>query len=112
MLQGTIVEESLKDNRILNSFVIKSVRISSAQNPADRWHLHRVEVSEEQIKTLATALKPEKWYMHFWQGDDVIAVFPNAMFKFKHSDNATWSDAIQHGLSLKIPIEQLDFIID
>lgn len=112
MYIGTIVEESLKDSRILNDLSIKNVRISNAENPKDRWHLYRVEVSEDQATQLASELKPEKWYMHFWQDDDVIAVFPDATFRFKHSDKSTWSEAIHHGQSLDIPIEQLDFIID
>lgn len=112
MYIGTIVEESLKDNRILNNLNIKNVLISNADDPADRWHLYKVEVSEDQAVQLASALKPNKWYMHFWQDDDVIAVFPNATFRFKHSNKSTWDTAIQHGQSLNIPVEQLDFIID
>ena len=50
--------------------------------------------------------------MHFWQDNDVIAVFPDAIFRFKHSDKSTWKPAVEHGLSIKIPEEQLDFVID
>ena len=45
-------------------------------------------------------------------GDNVVAVYPNATFSFKHSDKNSWAQAIEHGLSLGIPAEQLDFIID
>lgn len=34
--QGTIVEESLLDNRLLNGFKINKFRISNAENPDDR----------------------------------------------------------------------------
>lgn len=107
---GTIVEESLEDNRILNDLKIVSFRISKDDNPADRWHLYGVEVSEEEIDKLKREIK-DKWYAHFWKGDDVIAVFKDKKFAFKHSDKETWKTAIEYGLSLGIPAEQLDFVI-
>jgi hypothetical protein len=110
--EGTIVEESLLDNRILNGLEILGVHISSAEAPEDRWHLYKVAVSEDDIESLAKQLKPEHWYMHFWSGDDVIAVFPSKTFKFIHSDKTTWQPAIEYGRSISIPEEQLDFIID
>jgi hypothetical protein len=40
--KGTIVEESLVDNRILNGLEIIDFKISDDENPADRWHLYTV----------------------------------------------------------------------
>src|SRR5689334_6077642 len=65
---GTIVEESLKDSRYLNQVKITGVRISSAEIPENRWHLYKVSVDETEIENLSQQLKPEKWYMHFWNG--------------------------------------------
>lgn len=110
--KGTIVEESLLDNRLLNNFKINNLRISNAEKPEDRWHLYEVEATSEQIDELAIQLKPSGWYTHFWQGDDVIVVFPNKMFEIKYSDQSTWQDAIAYGENIGIPTEQLDFKID
>ena len=110
--KGTIVEESLVDNQLLNNFKINKIRISSAENPEDRWHLYEVEATPEQIDELAAQLRPTGWYTHFWQGDDVTVVFPNKKFEIKYSDPSTWNDAITYGESIGIPIEQLDFKID
>lgn len=110
--KGTIVEESLKDNRILNNLEIIGVRISNTDKPEDRWHLYKVRVSEDDIETLLKLLKPKLWYMHFWNEDDAIVVFPNKTFQFKHSDKSTWTPAIQFGISIGIPIEKLDFVIE
>ena len=74
--------------------------------------MYEVEATPEQIDTLATQLKPTGWYTHFWQGDDVIVVFPNKKFDIKYSDQNTWKDAIAYGEGIGIPIEQLDFKID
>ena len=110
--RGTVVEESLVDNRLINNFTINKVRISNADKPEDRWHLYEIEATPEQISELATQLKPTGWYAHFWQDDDVIVVFLNRMFEIKYSDQNTWTDAIAYGESIGIPTEQLDFKID
>ena len=72
--KGTIVQESLLDDRILNEFEILGFRVTDKEKSEDRWHLFTVEASEKVIEKLANSIKPEKWYAHFWSGDDVIAV--------------------------------------
>jgi hypothetical protein len=109
--KGAIVEESLMDNRILNDFKIIGFRISKDENPVDRWHIYTVLVSPEEIDRLSKNIKP-KWYMHFWKGRDVVAVFKDKKFEFNYDDKSSWAPAIEHGLSLGIPKEQLDFIIN
>lgn len=109
---GTIVEESLRDNRLINTFKVNKVRIPDAENPEDRWHLYEVEATSAQIDKLASQLKPTGWYTHFWKNDDVIVVFPNKKFRINHSDHSTWKDAINYGQSIGIPLEQLDFKIN
>ena len=109
---GTFVEESLKDKRLLEQLEIISNHISSVENSEDKWHLYKVNIEEAVIDELSRQLKTEKWYMHFWNGDDVIAVFPSKIFYFKHSDRSTWDDAIEYGKSLGIPEDQLDFVIE
>jgi len=109
---GTIVEESLRDNRVLNDFNVLKVRITNEEVPAKRWHLYKVEATSEQPGKLSSMLKPGKWYAHFWSGDKMMVVFRDRTFEQKASDRSTWEPAIQHGLSLGIPKEQLDFIIE
>jgi len=109
---GCIVEESLTDNRILNTLTIAKVRISSSENPASRWHLYTVNVTHEQINKLSGSLNGPQWYMHFWRGQNIVAVFHNKTFKFSATDKSTWAPAVAHGLKLGIPAEQLDFPIE
>jgi len=109
--KGTIVQESLTDDRILNQFKFLGFRVTDKEKPEDRWHLFTVQAPEKIIEKLADYIKPEKWYAHFWSGDDVIAVFPNKIFRFKFSNKSTWKDAVKHGKSIGIPEEQLDFLI-
>lgn len=109
--KGTIVEESLEDNRVLNDVQIVGFRISKDENPADRWHLYTVNISRDEILKISKCLKAGKWYMHFWNRDDVIAVFKDKTFEFKYSQKETWKDACDYGRSLGIPEEQLDFVV-
>ncbi len=110
--KGTIVEESLADNRVLNDLVVTKFRISKDENPADRWHLYTVKVTMDDIQKVSQYIKPGKWYMHFWNGDNVIAVFKDKVFEFKYSQKETWRDAFDYGRSLGIPEEQLSFDIE
>lgn len=87
--KGTIVQESLTDDRVLNDFEVVSFKVTKQDNPENRWHLFTVLASEENIKKLSKYFKPEKWYAHFWKGDDIIAIFPNEVFRFKYSDKST-----------------------
>ena len=85
--KGIIVEESLEDNRLLNSVEIVGFRISKDENPEDRWHLYTVMVSRDDIKKLAGFIKT-KWYMHFWNNKHIIAVFKEKLFEFNYNDKA------------------------
>ena len=109
--KGIIIEESLSDNRILNGLEIIKIEISKEDNPQDRWHLYTVRVSEEDINELSKNIKP-KWYMHFWKGKEVIAIFKDKKFEFNYDNKSERTPVVNYGLSLGIPKEQLDFPID
>lgn len=110
---GTIIEESLEDNRILNGFEIVSVRITLDKNSLDRWHLYKVKSSKENLFQLSSSLKQGTWYTHFWDEDrNVIAIFKDKVFEFNHDDGPSWTPAVEYGKSLGIPDEQLDFVIE
>lgn len=103
---GIIVEESLEDTQIINNLEISKVEIS---NDLD-WHMYTVKVTEQEIQELSGIIKA-KWYMHFWSGNQVITVFKDKTFEFEHDKPETWQPAVEYGLALGIPKEQLDFPI-
>lgn len=109
--KGTIIEESLIDNRIINDLQIIGFRISEDENPIDRWHLYTIMVDDDDIDRLSRNIKAG-WYMHFWQDKDIIAIFKDRIFKFNYDDKASWESATNFGLSMGIPREQLDFIVE
>lgn len=105
--KGCVVEESLDNNLIVNELDIARVEISQKL----RWHLYHVRVSEDEIKKLSKHIKP-RWYMHFWQDRNVIAVFKDKTYQFNFDDKDSWEPAIEYGLAQGIPKAQLDFPID
>jgi|GEM_PF-299238 hypothetical protein len=109
--KGTVIEESLEDKSILKEFKTLDMRVTTEENPADRWHMYSVEASEDVIEKLSEKLKPSKWYCHFWNGTDMIVVFKGKIFRFKYSDQAERNKAIEYGMSIGLPKEQLDFLI-
>jgi len=115
--RGIIVEESLVDNRILNNMDILKVKITSAENKDDRWHLFEVDMEENKMENLSKQII-EGWYAHFWHGMgmnfetvDIIIVFTNKIFKFNYMDKKTWEEVIEYGKKLNISSEELDFHI-
>jgi hypothetical protein len=108
--KACIVEESLSDNRILNDLKIVKVSITDEENSSERWHIYNSIVNERQIEELHKLLKPG-WYVHFWRGNDMIVLFKGKKFNVKFKDKSTWKEAINYGLALKIPREQLDFVV-
>lgn len=110
--KGTIIEESLIDNRIINELDVVKVKISQEENAAERWHLYMVSITKDEINKISRNLKSEKWYAHFWKEKDVVVVFKNKIFNFNFDKKESWKPAIEYGLSLGIPQEQLDFPVD
>lgn len=107
MYKGVIVEQSLTDTAILSSFDVIKRNVLDAQN----WVETTVFVTEEQMKKLSLLLR-DGWYMHFWCGRSVNVIFKNKVFKINYDDKSTWKSAVEYGMSIGIPAEQLDFPID
>ena len=108
MLKGTIVENSLADKSILQKIKVEKTYQSGS------WTLYDVLVNENTIPELAKALGIGPWYIHLWElgQDDVLVVFKDKVIPIKHSNKSTWQPAVEFGLSIGIPKEQLDFPID
>lgn len=109
--KGCIVEESLDDNRVLNNIEVVKVRITPEENPAERWHIYNALISEDEINKIHRHLK-QSWYMHFWKDNKMIILFKGKKFVIDAKDKKTWVKAIEYGLSINIPKEQLDFLME
>ena len=111
MWKGCIVEESLDDNRVLNNLKAVKIRITSENNPEQRWHIYDSLLTEKDIERIRHHLK-QSWYMHFWKDDVMMIFFKGKKFIVSATDKRTWKEAIDYGLSINIPEEQLDFVME
>lgn len=112
--KGIIIAESLENADVLEDIKVISKEAEPDQdNPNETWHLYTVQVSQDEIKKLQQYLKREGgWYMHFWRGREVTVVFRDKIFKINYDNKSTWKDAVDYGLSMGVPAEQLDFLIE
>jgi hypothetical protein len=111
--KGMIVEESLENKSVLESFDIIETTVTDDENPDDRWRMHKVFADREQIEKLSKVILPTKFYSHFFDEEgDIIVVFRDKIFSFYKDDLEGRGEAIEYGLSVDIPKEQLDFIIE
>lgn len=86
----------------MNQFDINRVQISVHENPKERWHLYQVNISKEEIYSLAKHMVGT-WYMHFWKGTTIIAVFSgNHIFEFDYDNKSTWDEVLKYGRSIGI----------
>lgn len=105
--KGTIIESSLNDLCVLDEVeVLKKYQSGS-------WTLYDVLVSKELLKTIGDYLVEGPWYMHFWRegNDTVYIVFKTKLFKVSASQEETWKEYRDYGLSIGIPEKQLTFKI-
>lgn len=111
--RGAIIEESLEDKSILDLFSIIDTHVTDDVDPNDRWHIHTVKTDKGLLIKLSYVLKPEKYYAHFWDDEkNIIAIFRDKVFEFNYDKKEEWLPAVEYGVSVGIPREQLDFLID
>lgn len=110
--KGSIILESLDNPEVIKDFSVLISRVTDDPNPVDRWHIYEVEASRDRLEKLSKVMKPTKYYAHFWNDNrEVIAVFRDKIFEFNFEDKKSWEPAIQYGLFVGIPKEQLSFDI-
>jgi hypothetical protein len=120
--KGVIIEESLKDKRVLDDVSILETTVEevneSHQTPwIKQWTLHTVEISEDKALGIAEELSrsldsDHSWYADFKNADFHYIVFRNKFFKVDRKKKEQYDDVVNFGLSLGIPYYQLDFSPD
>jgi len=108
LYKGVIIEESLMDKSAISKLKV----LDSIISPGNHWHRYTVEVSEDDIVRISHNLYSQQWYAHFWKGMEVTVAFKDKIFKLVYNKKETWKTAVDYGLSIGIPREQLDFPID
>ncbi len=106
---GIIIKQSLRDRSILDNVEILGKRT------AKDWTMLRVLVKDDRFENFlklvqANLLTENKvpYYAHFYNRQELIAVFPSRIFHIK-PDKKTWGPVARYGKSIGIPERELDF---
>ena len=116
---GTIIEESLKDKKVLEMVKVLSTRVSKVTEKhktpwVKQWTLHVVEIREDRVDEIADLISNSLDTKHAWYADfknDKIhyIIFLNKIFR-ADLQNPNYKEAANYGISLGIPEYQLDFV--
>ena len=102
---GMIIMESLKNPDILSGFKVVDIRTD------DDWHIYTVQVDRAGLETVRDNLV-DNYYAHFKSGRAGAVVFKDRAFEMSVADKSTWAPAIEYGISIGVPAEQMDFEFD
>lgn len=117
-MRGDVIEESLDDKDVLKELDIVSTRVEKVTEKhktpwLKQWTLHTIEVDEKNAEQLAgklsDCLEPSYWYIDFKNDLTHFVIFPKKVFKVTRKNPEEYKTVVEHGLSLNIPIYQLDF---
>ncbi|MEU4689331.1 hypothetical protein [Actinoplanes sp. NPDC023714] len=119
MLHGRIVAESLTAETVLvfpdlRLTRLQRVRVTPGPGQPGAWTLIDVAAPEETADSLAEALSGALateggWYADFRVGGDHVVVFAGRIFRYRVGDEAGRQRAVDHGLSVGVPADQLDW---
>ena len=109
MWHGILLDMEFSDPNFIDRFKLFAKR-KSKTNP---WTLFGVEVRNSEIENIFIEiqqnLKSDKpYYAHFYNDEEIVVIFKEKIFRVS-SHASTWTPIVEHGKSLNIPDEQLDF---
>ena len=117
--KGTIIEESLRDKKILKNLKILSTKIEKVTKEhktpwLSKWTLHTVEVNEKDANKIAKLLSKNledkhAWYIDYKNENYHYIIFKNKVFFIDRTKAKDYQKATEYGISLGIPDYQLDF---
>ncbi len=116
-----IIEESLDDTSLLSNLKVLNTEVEvvneNFKTPwLKQWTLHTVEIPDTEITSITEKLSHSfdkehpDWYADFKNDESHYIIFPNKVFNVRRSDPENYRPAVKHGLSLGIPIYQLNFV--
>ncbi|MDO8579817.1 MAG: NYN domain-containing protein [bacterium] len=119
---GVIIEESLRDTKILKDVLILKTKVSPVTEKhktpwLKKWTLHTVEIKDEDsdkiAKNLMTSLEKEhNWYADYKNNKCHFIIYRDKVFKVDLTNPILYKEARQHGIGLGIPEYQVDFTPD
>lgn len=119
--QGTIIEESLQDKKVLRHVKILDTKVSPVTDKhrtpwLKQWTLHKVEIPEDKAQSIANELsqnlQKNYWYADYKNDKNHYIIFNGKIFLIDRKSIEQYQEAKKYGLSLGIPEYQVDFSPD
>ncbi len=123
MFRGVIIEESLEDTAVLGQFPILKTETEQVTERfgtpwLEKWHLHTIEVPEDEMETYAKAVRGaldgahHNWYADFKTDAVHYIIFKNRIFAIDRTKRDEYQAAEDYGISLGIPPHQVNFTVN
>jgi hypothetical protein len=122
--KGVIIEESLDDKSVLKSLKILDTKVEQVTDKhktpwVKQWHLHTVEIPEENSGEIAEQLSNDldkkhdhSWYADYKNDKHHYIIYKDKIFKVDLQKSSQYKEAKQYGISIGIPEYQVDFAPD
>jgi hypothetical protein len=109
--QGVVLEESLRDNSLLDLVDIVGTDVDKLEEENRVMTFHKVEIpnsfKDEYIKLAENNIK-KGFYTHLCKDGEMIVIFNNKVFSF-NKDDSKLIEAREYGKSIGIIVEQMPF---
>jgi hypothetical protein len=120
MLSGTLLAESIRVGPELSVDGLVVTKIFRRDIPDEppgmptTWTFIEFQAEDNQADELAHQLADiliadGGWYADFGVGDHHVVVFAAKVFRYRKGDEAGRAEAVQYGLSVGCPADQLDW---
>ena len=118
---GIIIEESLRQSDVLNKLKIISTEIEEVTRSHNTpwvsvWTIHTIEILEKDAEIVANEISKSidekhssSWYVEFKNNRNQYVIFYDKIFCINKNNEKEKLEAINYGLSIGIPEQQLDF---
>ena len=119
--QGVIIEESLKNKKVLKKIKIISTKVEPITDEhktpwLSQWALHTVEIPDNEAKEIAEEISKSfdrghggSWYADFKNDTHHYIIFRDKIFYIDQKSKKQYDEAKRYGISLGIPEYQVDF---
>jgi len=107
IFHGILLDVSFVDQHYPETFSL------FAHKKSGDWGLYGVKVPRDELENTVLSIQAnmradKQFYNHLYDDEVLIVIFKTRVFRAK-AHCSSWADIQQYGISLDIPIAQLDF---
>lgn len=113
MIKGTLIKESLSDDKILDFVEIDKVELWKAENHTASqpkyWTAILFHANSEEFLDVLPNYLADGWYVDLSNHEEKIIVFKNKVVKYQIGEAAGKQEAIDYCRKIGVPESQIDW---